>query len=129
VLLAPAADFPLALNWLPGPKSSLPTVHPDVIASIGCSQPPPVTGALGIIESISVGTLIKAADAAVKAADVPLLETRLAMGGKAFCTITGDVSSVQAAVAAGRALVAERGLLVNAVVIPRPHSDVYREVI
>jgi microcompartment protein CcmL/EutN len=36
---------------------------------------------------------------------------------------------VQAAVAAGRLLVAERGLLVNAVVISRPHPDVYREII
>ena len=62
---------------------------------------------------------------------VTLLEVRLAMalGGKAFCTLTGDVSSVQAAVAAGRAVIAEAGVLVNAVVIARPHPDVYREVI
>lgn len=106
-------------------------VHPDVFASIGRSQPPAVNGALGIIESFNVATLIEAADAAVKAADVTLIETRLAMamGGKAFCTLTGTVSSVQAAVAAGRSLVAERGLLVNAVVISRPHPDVYREII
>ena len=60
-----------------------------------------------------------------------LLEVRLAMalGGKAFCTLTGDVSFVQAAVAAGRAVIAEAGVLVNAVVISRPHPDVYREVI
>jgi microcompartment protein CcmL/EutN len=106
-------------------------VHPDVFASIGRSQPPPVTGALGIIEAFNVATLIEAADAAVKAAEVTLIETRLAMamGGKAFCTLTGEVSAVQAAVAAGRLLVAERGLLVNAVVISRPHPDVYREII
>jgi len=106
-------------------------VHPDVFASIGRSQPPPVDGALGIIESFNVTTLIEAADAAVKAAEVTLIETRLAMamGGKAFCTITGEVSAVKAAVAAGRNLVAERGLLVNAIVIARPHPDVYREII
>ena len=39
------------------------------------------------------------------------------------------MSSVQAAVAAGRAVIAEAGVLVNAVVISRPHPDVYREVI
>jgi len=106
-------------------------VHPDVFASIGRSQPPPVTGALGVIESFNVATLIEAADAAVKAAEVTLIETRLAMamGGKAFCTVTGEVSAVKAAVAAGRNLVAGRGLLVNAIVIPRPHPDVYREII
>ena len=72
----------------------------------------------------------KLTDDNVKALD-DLLEVRLAMalGGKAFCTLTGDVSSVQAAVAAGRAVIAEAGVLVNAVVISRPHPDVYREVI
>jgi microcompartment protein CcmL/EutN len=89
------------------------------------------TGALGIFESFNVATLIKAADAAAKSADVKLLEVRLAMalGGKAFCTLTGDVGSVQAAVDAGRAVIAEAGVLVNAVVISKPHPDVYREVI
>jgi microcompartment protein CcmL/EutN len=106
-------------------------IHPEVYASIGRSKVPPMNGALGILESFNVATLIEAADAAAKAADVTLLETRLAMamGGKAFCTMTGDVSSVQAAVAAGRSLISERGLLVNAVVISRPHPDVYHEVI
>ena len=66
-----------------------------------------------------------------KAATVQLMEIRLAMamGGKAFCSMTGDVSSVQAGVAAGRAVIAEAGVLVNTVVISRPHPDVYREVI
>jgi microcompartment protein CcmL/EutN len=62
---------------------------------------------------------------------VQLLEVRLAMalGGKAFFTMTGDVASVQTAVAAGRAVIANAGMLVNAVVIARPHPDVYRELI
>jgi microcompartment protein CcmL/EutN len=66
-----------------------------------------------------------------KAASVTLLEVRLAMalGGKAFCTLTGDVASVQTAVAAGRKVIADAGVLVNAVVISRPHPDVYREVV
>jgi microcompartment protein CcmL/EutN len=52
-----------------------------------------------------------------------------AMGGKAFCTMTGDVAAVQASVAAGRAVIAKRGLLVNAVVIPRPSPELYRELV
>jgi microcompartment protein CcmL/EutN len=86
---------------------------------------------LGILESFNVATLLEGADAAAKAAAVTLLEIRLAMalGGKAFCTLTGDVGSVQSAVAAGRQVLAEAGALVNAVVISRPHPDVYREVI
>ena len=60
-----------------------------------------------------------------------MLEIRLAMalGGKAFVTMTGDVASVQAAVAAGRKVIADAGMLVNAVVISRPHPDVYREMV
>jgi microcompartment protein CcmL/EutN len=109
----------------------IPKVHPDVFAALARSRPVEPKGALGILESFNVANLIEAADAAVKAANVTLLEIRLAMalGGKAFATLTGDVSSVQAAVDAGRAVIAGAGLLVNAVVIPRPHPHVYREVI
>ena len=108
------------------------SIHPDVVAALGRSTPPPpVNGALGILESFSVSTLLQGADAAAKAADIILLEIRLAMalGGKAFLTMTGDIGSVQAGVAAGRQVIADTGTLVNAVVIPRPHPDVYREVI
>jgi microcompartment protein CcmL/EutN len=110
---------------------SIPNVHPDVIVAIGRTQPVQPDGALGILESFNVATLIEAADAAAKSANVTLLEVRLAMalGGKAFCTMTGDVGSVQTAVAAGRKVIADAGVLVNAVVISRPHADVYREVI
>jgi microcompartment protein CcmL/EutN len=106
-------------------------IHPDVIAAIGRSHPAQPTGALGILESFNVATLIEAADAAAKAASITLLEIRLAMalGGKAFCTLTGDVGSVQSAIAAGRRVISDAGVLVNAVVISRPHPDVYREVI
>jgi microcompartment protein CcmL/EutN len=109
----------------------IPNLHPDVLMAIGRNSPAEPTGALGIFESFNVATLIRAADAAAKSADVTLLEVRLAMalGGKAFCTLTGDISSVQTAVTSARAVIAEAGVLVNAVVIPRPHPDVYREVI
>jgi microcompartment protein CcmL/EutN len=109
----------------------IPNVHPDVFLALGRTQPAQPTGALGILESFNVATLIQAADASAKAANVTLLEVRLAMalGGKAFCTMTGDVGSVQASVAAGRKVIADAGVLVNAVVLSRPHPDVYRELI
>ena len=110
----------------------IPNVHPDVFQALGRSAPPPSPrGALGILESFSVATLIEAADAAAKAADVTLIELRVAMalGGKAFVTMVGDVGAVQASVAAGRQVIADAGMLVNSVVIPRPHPDVYRELV
>ena len=112
-------------------KFIISSVHPDVLIALGRTNVVPPTGALGILESFNVATLIRAADAAAKSSNVQLLEVRLAMalGGKAFFTMTGDVASVQDAVAAGRKLIGEAGMLVNAVVIPRPHPDVYREMV
>lgn len=109
----------------------VPQVHADVLVALGRTNVTPPEGALGVIESFSVATLLRAADVVAKTANVQLLEIRLAMalGGKAFFTLTGDVASVQAAVAAGRAVVGESGMLVNAVVLPRPHPDVYREIV
>jgi len=90
-----------------------------------------VLEALGAVESFSVASLIEAADAAVKAANVKLIELRLAMalGGKAFVTMTGDVAAVEAAVSAGAAVVAQKGLLVNRVVIPSPRPELLNEMI
>ena len=109
----------------------IPNVHNDVFKALGRSQVPEVGDALGVLEAFSVASLIEGADAAAKAAAVTLLEVRLAMalGGKAFVTMTGDVASVEAAVEAGAAVISKRGLLVNSVVIPRPHQDVYKEVV
>ncbi len=106
-------------------------IHPDVITALGRTSVAPPEGALGILESFNVATLIKAADACAKSAPVQLLEVRVAMalGGKAFVTMTGDISSVQTAVAAGRKIIADSGMLVNAAVITNPHPDVYREVV
>ncbi len=106
-------------------------LEPEVLNAIGRAQVPPPDGALGVLESFNVAAMIRAADTVAKAAHVTLLELRLAMalGGKAFCTVTGDVSSVNAAVAAGARVLAEAGVLVDAVVLTRPHPDVYREVV
>ena len=48
-------------------------VHPDVFVALGRSQPVEPTGALGVLESFNVATMIQAADVAAKAAAVTLL--------------------------------------------------------
>jgi microcompartment protein CcmL/EutN len=109
----------------------IPNLHPEVFAALGRTQPAQPEGALGILESFNISSMIEAADAAVKAAHVTVLELRLAMalGGKAFCTMTGEAASVQAAVAAGRQVISAAGMLVYATVISRPHPDAYRELV
>ena len=109
----------------------IPNLHESVFLAI--SGPAVVEGleALGIVESFSVASLIEGADAAVKAANVQLIEIRLAMalGGKAFVTLTGNVAAVQSAVEAGAQIVGQKGMLVNKVVIPHPRPELLNEMI
>ena len=109
----------------------IPNVHKSVFPAISGVNQVELLEALGIVESFSVASLIEAADAAVKTARVNLIEIRLAMalGGKAFVTLTGEVAAVQSAVDAGGAVCAERGLLVNKVVIPNPRKELLKELI
>lgn len=109
----------------------IPNVHKDIFPALSGHSGVDNLEALGIIESFSVSSLIEGADAAVKSANVRIIEIRLAMalGGKAFCTITGEVAAVQSAVDAGANLISEKGLLVNKVVIPKPRKELMSEMI
>jgi microcompartment protein CcmL/EutN len=109
----------------------IPNIHPEVFPAIEGTTVVEGLEALGIIEAFSVSALVEAADAAVKAAPVKLLEIRLAMalGGKAFVTLTGPVAAAETAVNAGAAVVAKKGLLVEKVVIPQPRPELLREII
>ena len=106
-------------------------VHPEVFPAISGVTHLPEMKALGVIEGFSVASVIEAADAAVKAAEVQLVAIHLAMaiGGKAFVTMTGDVAAVSAAVEAGAKVVAAKGLLVEKVVIPSPTRDIVSEFV
>jgi microcompartment protein CcmL/EutN len=81
--------------------------------------------AIGVVETNTVASAIVAADLALKTATVDLLELRIAngLGGKSFFTMTGEVSDVRSAVAAGARTASERGLLAREVVIARPHPE------
>jgi microcompartment protein CcmL/EutN len=109
----------------------IPNLHESVFPAISGASKVEAMDALGIVESFSVASLIEGADAAVKAANVQLIEIRLAMalGGKAFVTMTGNVAAVQAAVDAGAQVVGQKGMLVNKVVIPHPRPELLTEMI
>jgi len=108
-------------------------VHPGVFPAIGLSvEPgPDRIQALGVIETFSASSIVEVADAAAKAADVVLFRVHLAMaiGGKGFVLLTGDVASVEAAVAAGAAVAADEGILVAKTVIPAPARELFTELI
>mgnify|MGYP000043469741 FL=1 len=99
-----------------------------VISAMSCAVDAVRGAAVGVIETFSAAASIYAADVAVKAANVDLVEVRVAMGlgGKAYCLLSGDVASVETAVAAGSATAAEKGLLVRKVVVPSMAPEVIR---
>lgn len=105
----------------------LPNVHQAVFPAITSTTMPDGIGALGIMESFSLASMITAADAALKAADIQALELRLGsgLGGKAYFTFTGDVAAVEVGVEAGKAIALENGLLVNTEVIPSPSDRLW----
>ena len=109
----------------------LPNAHRSVFPALMSASPPRGDAALGIIETVTAGVCIVAADAAAKATDVQLLEIRLAngLGGKSFVLLEGDLSDVEASVAAGVELVKGEGLLVRQVIIPQLHEQMRERIL
>ncbi len=109
----------------------LPNVHESVFPALGQAVVlrEAETDALGIIESFSGTSILDAADAACKAADVKLFRVHVAMalGGKGLCLMTGTVADCEAAVRAGAQKVRERGLLVSEIVIPGPSPELFQD--
>ena len=106
----------------------IPNIDPQICPAIMMTTEPGEIEAVGVIEYFSVASAIMAADVAVKAANVRLIEIRIgfAIGGKGFVTLTGDVGSVRAAVAAAAK---EEALLVSKTVIPKPSRQLVEKLI
>lgn len=97
----------------------IPNIHDQLVPALMGTVQVVETEAIGVLEFYSIAAAITAADTAVKAAQVTLLEVRIgyAIGGKGFVTLTGDVGAVKAAVSAANL---SDELLVETAVIPRP---------
>lgn len=103
-------------------------VHEQVPRAINACNEIGQVAAVGVMEAFSLCTAVVAADAAVKAADVQLIDIRLGrgLGGKSFITMTGDVAAVRAAISAGEKTPEAQGMLSESVVIPSPHPDIIK---
>lgn len=103
-------------------------IEESVIRALTGSQPQALQGALGIVETYSAASAIKAADTAVKTADVAVWDLRISrgMGGKGIVMITGSVGAVTAAVEAGGQYAKDQGLFAAQSVIPAPHGDLWQ---
>ena len=109
----------------------LPNIHRAVIAALAGTGPLVAREALGILETLSAASIIVASDAAVKAADVRIMDLRIALGlgGKGYALFCGDVAAVQASVDAGAQRASESGLFAAKVVIPRPAASFFEQLL
>lgn len=85
-------------------------------------------GALGSIETYGLVAAVEAADSALKAANVKLLNLEYVTGGLITVLLVGDVSAVQSAVDAGKASASRIGEVVSTSVIPRMADSVSKMV-
>ena len=81
----------------------LPAIDPQVVDALRGTRRAGQGEALGVIETATVASVIDAADAGVKGAQVRLMELRIAddLGGKAYALFDGRVADVEAAVEQG----------------------------
>jgi len=109
----------------------IPNVHASVFPALTATTRIQVIDSLAVVETFSVASAIMAADAAVKAADVDIIEIRCAtgLGGKSFFYLTGDVSSINSAVDAGVDVLSGTGLILSHVVIPYPSPDLRKCIV
>lgn len=83
-----------------------------------------IRNALGIIETKGFACLIVAADAAVKSANVDIVEWRKVGSGYVSFVMEGDVASIKSSVAAGVDAASKVGQVISQLIIPRPVEEI-----
>ncbi|MDD6996017.1 MAG: BMC domain-containing protein [Candidatus Borkfalkiaceae bacterium] len=105
-------------------------IDEQVITALFGTQKSEKKGALGLIETFSAATTIKAADIAVKTARVDVFDLRVSrgIGGKGVVMITGEIGDVTAAIEAGSAYAKTSGQLSSYSIIAAPHEDLWNQL-
>lgn len=126
VLSAPDSGLPRVLsgpNFLNplygGREYLLPTDHPRHHNTM---TPP----AIGILETQGLTAILHATDTMLKAANVELVGKEKIGAAYVTIIIKGDVAAVKAALEAGAKAVGDRGKLIAAETIARPHEDLLK---
>ncbi len=103
----------------------LPYVHKSIIPAISGTIEVKEFESIGIIETFSVTTSVKAADIVAKETPVKLVEIRLAngLGGKGYFVMTGKLSDIEEAIGLAKAFAIKDGTLANAEIIASPHPQ------
>lgn len=99
----------------------LPGAHERVLDAVARGVKPRVPGgSIGVLETATMAASVRAADAALKCAEVELVDLHLArgIGGKGYLVLTGELPDVEAALdaaaaCAGESAVVGRELMAN----------------
>ena len=105
-------------------------IEEQVISALFGTHAAERRGSLGLLETYSASSAIKAADLAVKTARVEIYDLRISrgMGGKGVVMMTGEVGDVSAATDAGAEYAASLGMLSAKCVIAAPHKDLWEQM-
>lgn len=105
--------------------------HESVIPAIYGANSVENPKALGILETFSVASMIVAADAAAKTAEVDLIELRLARGmcGKSYMLITGSVSAVTASIEKAKQTAGDKAMFLDSQVIANPDMKLWSSIL
>ena len=109
----------------------IPNVHASVFPALTATTRIQDIDSLADIETFSVAAAIKAADFAIKEAELEILRIHIAMavGGKGFVAITGNTEALKSAVVPAIEYIKGEGMLAGYSLIENPHAEVLRELI
>lgn len=87
--------------------------------------------ALGVLETYSAASIIKAADIAAKTSMVDLIELRVARGmcGKSYMLLTGEVAAVEAAIERAKVETADGTMFLDSSVIANPDDKLWNTIV
>lgn len=110
---------------------AIPNVYEQIFAGLTGTSEIRQPQSIGVIETLTSPSIIWAADAAIKATDIDIVEVRIAraIGGKNICVINGALSDVTESIRAGIQYSLEKGFLVDSEIIASPHEDLYRAIL
>ena len=106
-------------------------IHHQLLSAMNGTTEIGDVNAVGVLEYFSVASAIVGADAAVKSAEIDLMQVRLAtgLGGKAYVTFSGDVGAVKQALEAGAVANENNGMLYNKILISSPDRDLFKTLL
>ncbi len=109
----------------------IPNINPKVITAFSGASDVGDVDAIGIMEFFDIASSVKAADNAIKAAHVELVDIRLgiSIGGKSYVVLSGEVSAVSEAIEVGINEAKESGMLINKAIIPNPTEELFASLI